>query len=114
MEAATPRQNKIAKLIQRELSEMFQMYAKDWLPGKMLTVTSVRVSPDLSLAKCYLSVFPSESSKEVLEHLKSNISEVRFQLGKRVRNQLRKIPEIALFIDDSLDYIENIENILKK
>lgn len=113
MHTPSPRQNKVARLIQRDMAEMMQHFAKDWLPGVLLSVSSVRVSPDFSLAKVYLSVFPSEKSDQVLEILNKNNKEIRYQLGQRVKNQLRKVPEIALFIDDSLDYIDNIDHILK-
>ncbi len=82
--------------------------------GKILTVTTVRVSPDLSLAKVYLSIFPSGKSEQTLEKISDNTPRIRNQLGFKVRNQLRIIPEIAFYLDDSLDYIDNIDSILNK
>lgn len=114
METGSPRQNKVARLVQKEMAEMLQKYGKDWLPGVIISVSAVRISPDLSFAKCYLSVFPSAKSNEVIEKLNKNVKEIRYQLGTRIKNQVRKIPEIALFVDDSLDYIDNIDNLLKK
>ena len=93
---------------------MFQKFARDWFPGVLISVSSVRVSPDFGLAKVYLSIFPSERSEEILGRLNGANKEIRYQLGQRIKNQLRIIPEIALFIDDSLDYIDNIDNLLKK
>lgn len=78
-----------------------------------MSVSTVRVSPDLGIAKAYLSVFPSEKGNEVVEHLNTNIKAIRFELGNRVRHQLRIIPEIRFYIDDSLDYIEHIDALLK-
>jgi ribosome-binding factor A len=81
--------------------------------GKMITVTVVRMSPDLSLAKVYLSVFPSENSSKVIDNLQHYVKHIRLELGKKVRHQLRIVPEIAFFIDDSLDYAERIDELLK-
>ena len=82
--------------------------------GIMVSVSAVRVSPDLGIAKAYLSVFPSDKGDEVVNHLNENIKALRFELGNRVRHQLRIIPEIRFYIDDSLDYIENIDKLLKE
>lgn len=110
----TPRQQKVARLIQKEMAQMLQKYSKDWLPGVIVSVTTVRMSPDFSLAKCYLSVFPSAKSDAVIEKLNSSVGELRYQLGTIIKNQVRKIPELALFKDDSLDYIEHIDDLLKE
>ena len=82
--------------------------------GVMVSVTRVRVSPDLSICTAYLSIFPSEKSEELLQNIQCNTSQVRYELGTRVRNQLRIIPELRFFIDDSLDYIERIDELLQK
>lgn len=79
----------------------------------MVSVSIVRVSPDLGIAKAYLSVFPSGKGDEVVNHLNENVKAIRFELGNRVRHQLRIIPELRFYIDDSLDYIENIDKLLK-
>ncbi|OFX86053.1 MAG: ribosome-binding factor A [Bacteroidetes bacterium GWF2_33_16] len=110
---STTRQNKISRLVQKELSDIFQKNASSLFLGKMVTVTSVRVSPDLSVARVYLSVFPVKDKQEFITHVTSVESQIRYELGKRVRHQLRIIPELAFFIDDSLDYIENIDSLLK-
>ena len=82
--------------------------------GVMVSVTRTRVSPDLSICTAYLSVFPSEKGEEVLKNIESNTKTIRYELGTRVHNQLRIIPELRFFIDDSLDYIERIDELLKK
>jgi len=108
------RQQKIARLIQKDIGEILMRLDKNILQGRMLTVTVVRISPDLSLAKIYLSIFPSENAKEYLEELKNHVKMIRNLLGQRVRNQLRIVPELAFFIDDSLDYVDKIDQLLKK
>ena len=106
------RQNKISRLIQKELSDILLKLAKE-TKGIMVSVSIVRVSPDLGIAKAYLSVFPSQRGNEVVNHLNENIKAIRFDLGNRVRHQLRIIPEIRFYLDDSLDYIEHIDELLK-
>lgn len=108
------RQNKVARLIQKDLGEIIQKLDSSILKGRMITVTVVRMSPDLSVAKVYLSFFPSPGREESLEDLRAHVKLIRNQLGVRVRNQLRLVPELAFFIDDSLDYAEKIEQLLKK
>ena len=108
------RQNKVARLIQKDLGEIIQKLDSSILKGRMITVTVVRMSPDLSVAKVYLSFFPSQGREESLEDLRTHVKFIRNQLGIRVRNQLRLVPELALFIDDSLDYVDKIEQLLKK
>lgn len=83
------------------------------MPGAMTTVTMVRMSPDLGFAKIYLSVFPFGKSQYVMDVLSKNNWMIRKALGTRVKNQLKQVPELAFFIDDSLEYIENIDNLLK-
>ncbi len=107
------RQAKIARLLQKELSEMFRRQTAA-MGGVLVSVSAVRISPDLSVARGYLSIFPSERSQEILKNINSNARTIRYELGKIVRFQLRKIPELTFFIDDSLDYIEHIDNILKQ
>ena len=106
------RQHKIARLIQKELGDIFLKMTKE-TRGVLVSVSIVRVSPDLGIAKAYLSVFPSEKGGEIVETLNQNSKSIRFELGNRVRHQLRIIPELRFYIDDSLDYIENIDNLLK-
>ena len=109
----TTRQNKIARLIQKELSEIFLLQTKS-MPGVLVSVSIVRISPDMSYARVYLSVFPSERSEEIVKNINANMKSIRFELGNRVRHQLRIIPELKFFVDDSLDYAEKIDELLKK
>lgn len=106
------RQHKIARLIQKDLSMMFQQ-SQSSFGGAMITVTKTYVTRDLSIAKIYLSIFNAKEKGGVLEQVREHAREIRHQLGQRERNQLRVIPELQFFEDDSLDYIENIENLLK-
>lgn len=108
----TTRQAKISRLIQKELSEIFrQQTAKTH--GTIVSVSAVRTSPDLSVAKAYLSIFPSEKSAEMLESIKNSAKTVRYELAQKVRFQLRKVPELQFYLDDSLDYLENIDKLLQ-
>ena len=107
------RQNKVARLIQRDLIEMFQQECKEYTEGAMLSVTAVRVSPDLSYAKIYVSIFPSERVEAVMKSLEEKNKSIRFILGKKVGKQMRIVPELRFFVDDSLDYIDKIDELLK-
>ena len=109
----TTRQNKIARLIQKELSDIFQRQTQA-THGVLVTVTACRISPDMSVCRGYLSIFPSEKGEEILQNINASNKAIRYELGPRVRNQLRIIPELRFFIDDSLDYIEHIDELLKK
>ena len=102
------RQNKVGRLIQRDLSEMFQKECKEFTVGAMLSVTAVRVSPDMSYARVYLSIFPSNLTEKVLESLAEKNKSIRFILGKKIGKQTRIIPELKFFVDDSLDYTMNL------
>ena len=108
------RQKKISRLLQKEAAEMFQLEMKELLLGTMLSVTIARVSSDLSIVKFYISVFPDARAQEVLENINAHKQTVRYNLGKRVGKQLRIIPEPVFFLDDSLNYLENIDNLLKE
>lgn len=107
----TTRQQKINRLIQKELSEIFRKQTQQ-MRGVLVSVSTVRVSPDLGLAKVYLSIFPSEQAKELLANIKTNVRALRFDLGQKVGKQLRVIPELSFYLDDSLDYLENIDKLL--
>lgn len=106
------RQNKIARLLQKELSIIFQQQTRA-MRGVMVSVTRAKISPDLSICTAYLSVFPSERGEEILKNINANEKTIRYDLGTRVRHQLRIIPGLRFFIDDSLDYIERIDELLK-
>lgn len=107
------RQNRIARLLQKELSLIFQSQTR-MMHGTMVSVTRCRISPDLSICTAYLSVFPSDKGEELLNNITANEKTIRYELGTRVRNQLRIIPELRFFIDDTLDYLERIDELLKK
>lgn len=109
------RQKKVSRLLQKELGSIFQKKGREYA-GKMISVTKVRISPDLGVARVYLSIFPSQKEGEdsLLDLIKSQSGQYRYELGQLVGKQLRVVPELAFFIDDSLDYINNIEDLLKK
>ncbi|WP_282160240.1 30S ribosome-binding factor RbfA [Ulvibacterium marinum] len=109
------RQKKIAGIIQKDIADILQRAAKDGgLSGILISVTKVSVTADLSIAKVYLSIFPNADSEELLEGITSNEPLIKHELAQRTRHQLRRIPELQFFIDDSLDYIENIDKSLKR
>lgn len=110
---ASIRQEKIAELLKRELSLVFQREARTLCQGAMVTVTIVRVSPDLSLAKVYLSIFAGPDKNEVLKNLQENDKAIRFEISQAVKHQLRKTPEFMFYLDDSIDYAEQIDKLLK-
>ena len=110
----TTRQQKIARQIQRDIAEILQKEGREIVAGKLVTVTTVRVSPDFGYAKVYFSVFPFDKSNEVMEALEKNNWFLRRELGKRIRNQLKVVPELQFFLDDSLEYIENIDQALNR
>lgn len=105
------RQNKIARMLQKELSIIFQQQTR-MMRGVMVTVTRIKISPDLSICTAYLSVFPSEKAKEIMENINANEKTIRYELGTRIRHQMRIVPELRFFLDDSLDYIDRIDQLL--
>ncbi|MFZ5553153.1 MAG: 30S ribosome-binding factor RbfA [Bacteroidota bacterium] len=111
---STIRQNKVAALLQKELGNFFLRESKTYFAGAMITVTVVRVSPDLGYAKVYLSIFGVNNREEVFHFIESQNKEIRYKIGKEVGKQLRVVPELSFFYDDSLDYAEGIDKLLKK
>lgn len=109
----TTRQNKIARLLQKELSEHFRLQTQA-LHGVLISVSIVRISPDMSIARVYLSIFPSENAQAILKEINESSQTTRFDIAQKVRFQLRKMPSLIFYIDDSLDYLENIDNLLKQ
>lgn len=107
------RQNRISRLLQKELSLIFQSQTRQ-MHGVMVSVTRVKISPDLSICTAYLSIFPSGKGEELLKNINNNAATIRYDLGQKVRNQLRIIPELRFFIDDSLDYLDRIDDLLKQ
>ncbi|MFT5777080.1 MAG: ribosome-binding factor A [Crocinitomicaceae bacterium] len=107
------RQSRVEEVVREELSVFFQRHARDICLGAMVTVTVVRVTPDLSSARVYMSVFAGPDKKEVLHNIQVNSSKIRREVGKRLKN-MKKIPELSFHIDDSLDYANEIDALLKK
>ncbi|MCX6273283.1 MAG: 30S ribosome-binding factor RbfA [Bacteroidetes bacterium] len=110
----TTRQQKIARLIQKELADLFLKESKRLFTGALITVTKTYVSKDLSVARIYISLFSPQDKKKVFELIVHHTRELRVELAARVKNQLRIVPHLEFFIDDSLDYIENIDRLLKE
>ena len=108
------RQQKVARLLQKEISQIFMLNGANWFPGTMVTVTVVRTSPDFSFAKVYLSAFGKMDPKECIALINEHKKMVRGDLGRKIGKQLRIVPEVAFYLDDSLDYAEEIDNLLKK
>lgn len=109
----TNRQKKIAGVIQKDLVDVLQKAAQDGMQGVIISVSKVTVTTDLSIAKVYLSIFPSDKRDELVKGIQSNTALIRHELAKRTRNQLRRMPELSFFGDDSLDYIEEIDKSLR-
>jgi len=108
----TTRQHKVSRLLLKELADYFQKHGSEITGGKMVSVTVVRISPDLGVAKVYLSIFPSQGMEAAVKSISDLSLMVRSEMGKRLRSQLRHIPEFIFYPDDSLDYINKIENLL--
>ena len=108
------RQMKISRMLQREVGEIFQREARGKFGSAMITVTKVNVTRDMSVARVYLSLFATKDKSETLENIQSQTNSIRYHLGKRIRNQVRAIPKIEFYLDDSLDYIDNIEDLLEE
>ena len=108
------RQQRVARLLQKDLAEIMRHNTPIYGKGAMISVTVVRVSPDLGLAKVYLSIFPSEKSADVLENIIKHSKSIRYELGTKIGKQLRIVPELKFYMDDSLDYAEHIDDLLKQ
>ena len=111
---ASTRQEKVARLLHKELGDYFQKHGSEFLAGKMITVTVVRITPDLGIARAYLSICPVKEGEEPIETIREQTGKVRLAIGNRIRNQVKSIPEFQFFLDDSLDYIERIDNLLNE
>lgn len=109
----TNRQKKIAGVLQKDLADVLQHAAQDGMKGVIISVTKVNVTSDLGQAKVFLSVFPQLKREIILKGVQENTSTIRYEMAKRTRNQLRRMPELSFYIDDSLDYIEDIDNALQ-
>lgn len=109
----TNRQKKIAGVLQKDLADVLQHAAQDGMKGVIISVTKVQVTSDLSQAKIYISVFPQLKRDIIIRGVQENTSSIRYEMAKRTRNQLRRMPELHFYVDDSLDYIEDIDNALR-
>ncbi len=107
----TKRQQKFARVIQKELSEILQKEGWSFHGNSIVTITMVRMSPDLSIAKVYLSIFNAENNELLLNELRAKAREIRYKLGEKIRNQVRVIPSIDFFIDDSMEYVSKMEKL---
>ncbi len=114
MQQFSTRQNKISRLIQREMADIMLQFNKSHYKGKLITVTIVRVTKDMGIARIYLSIYPSQFSEEILNDIKAKNKAIRGELGRKIGKSVRIIPELEFFIDDSLDYIEHIDELLGK
>lgn len=108
------RQNKISRLLQKELAVYFQQHGREFSGGGLVTVTVVRVSPDLGVAKVYVSILAPKDRQQVLNSIRERASGIRREIGMKVGKQLRRVPELIFYLDDSLDKTERIEELLKK
>jgi ribosome-binding factor A len=106
------RQKKVSRLIQKELADIFIRRGNELSHGNLVSITKVRISPDLSFAKVYVSIFPAKNQEDVLKAIQEQNSRLRYDLGQKVRSQLRIVPDIAYLIDDSLEYIDKIDRLL--
>lgn len=108
------RQLKVARMIQKDLGELFQREGSSWYTGALVSVTKVRISPDLSAARVYLSVFGTGDKDKVMADIKTYTPEIRKKLGLKAGRQLRVVPTLTFYLDDSVDYAAHIDELLKK
>lgn len=114
MEGQSTRQQKVSRELQRHLAELLRSKGMAYFGGAMVTVSEVRISPDLSIAKVYVSVFPSNRQEEVMKQLEDEKKHLRGELGHLVAKQLRIVPDLDFYLDTTLDYAEHIDELLKK
>ncbi|TCK83018.1 ribosome-binding factor A [Albibacterium bauzanense] len=107
------RQQRFAGIIQQDLAEIFLREGNTWLPGVMITVTRVRITSDLGIARVYLSFLPVKDPQEALEKIRNHGNEVRYKLGTRIRNQTKSIPVLEFYVDDSNDYMEHMDKLFE-
>lgn len=111
---ASTRQLKVARELQRDLAEIIRSKGMAMFGGSMVTVSEIRISPDLSIAKVFVSIFPSQNADAVMKILEENKKALRGELGRKVASQLRIVPEFDFYLDTTLDYAEHIDELLKK
>jgi len=105
------RQQKFAGVIQQDLAEIFQREGMNFLPNTMVTITKVRVTPDLAIARVFLSFFNSVDAAASLSTVKAHASEIRYKLGAKIKNQVRVVPQLEFFVDDTNDYVEKMDQL---
>ncbi|SDL88653.1 ribosome-binding factor A [Sphingobacterium mizutaii] len=111
MGTESKRQQRFAGVIQQDLAEMFQREGNSWAPGAFITVTRVRVTPDLAIARVYLSFLNTKTAKADMDSIKSKTNEIRYKLGARIKNQARIVPQLEFFLDDTNEYVEHMDKI---
>lgn len=111
MASESKRQQRFSSVIQQDLADIFLREGGAWLPGVMITVTKVRITSDLGIARVYISFLGAKDPKETLEQLKAKSNEVRYKLGTRIKNQTKNIPTLEFYIDDSNEYKANIDKL---
>jgi len=107
------RQKKVSRQLQKDLSEIFQLHGRDIIGTSFVSVTVVRVSADLSIARVYVSIFGVDQKEDLMQKMNQQSYAIRRKLGERIRNQMRKVPDLKFFLDDSVDYSQQIEDLLK-
>lgn len=108
------RQKKFAGVIQQDLAEIFQREGMSFLPNTLVTITKVRVTPDLAIARVFLSFFNNQNTEAALKTIKSHASEIRYKLGGRIKDQVRIIPQLEFFVDDTNEYVERMDKLFEK
>lgn len=111
MGTESKRQQRFAGVIQQDLAELFLRDGKSWAPGAFITVTKVRITPDLAIARIYLSFLNTNTAKADLENIKTKAGEIRYKLGARIKNQARIVPELEFFLDDTNEYVEHMDRL---
>ncbi|HMR20166.1 MAG TPA: 30S ribosome-binding factor RbfA [Sphingobacterium sp.] len=114
MGTESKRQQRFAGIIQQDLAEMFQREGNTWAPGAFITVTRVRVTPDLSIARVYLSFLNTQTAKADLQSIKNKTNEIRYKLGVRIKNQARIVPQLEFFLDDTNEYVEHMDRLFEQ
>jgi len=114
MGTESKRQQRFAGVIQQDLAELFQRDGNSWAPGAFVTVTKVRVTPDLAIARVYLSFLNTNTAKEDLKVIKSKSTEIRYKLGVKIKNQARIVPQLEFFLDDTNEYVEHMDKLFEE
>jgi ribosome-binding factor A len=114
MGTESKRQQRFAGVIQQDLAELFQREGNAWAPGAFITVTKVRVTPDLAIARVFLSFLNTNTAKDDIKSIKTKTNEIRYKLGARIKNQARIVPQLEFFLDDTNEYVEHMDKIFEE